>query len=333
MKIKNINTDYSRLIIAEIGNNHEGSIQNAYELIDNAKEAGANAVKFQTFKTENFISKHQKERFNKLKKFELSEENFRDLSVYAKDKGLIFISTPLDIESAEFLSEIVDALKIASGDNNYYDLIKQCASYNLPIIISTGMMEVKELHILCKFLDGLKIDASEISLLHCVSSYPADIKLRNMKSIQYLIENTNFTVGYSDHTVGIDSAIIAASLGARIIEKHFTLDKNFSDFRDHALSADKHEMSHLVNIVSSMDLILGRNDKIINNEERDNIFGSRRSLYARSYINKGELITKKNISFLRPFKKLSPNQVENIIGRRAKKNIEKDELLDPEYFE
>ena len=248
----NLNKLKKTFIIAEIGNNHEGSFNVACKLIKEAKKAGVDAVKFQTFETKNYVNKNDFERFKRLKKFQLTKEEFYKLSLLAKNNNLKFISTPFDINSAIFLNKIIDYFKISSGDNNYYQLIEKVLKFKKNTIISTGLLNFKGTINLYKFIKKLKFDNSKIAFLHCVSSYPTEDKEANLLSISLLKKNFPFTIGYSDHTLGIHAAIAATVIGAKIIEKHFTLDNNYSKFRDHQLSLNPVNMKHLVDSIRSI---------------------------------------------------------------------------------
>ena len=221
----NLNKLKKTFIIAEIGNNHEGSFNVACKLIQEAKKTGVDAVKFQTFETKNYINQNDSKKFERLKKFELTKKEFYNLSLLAKNNNLKFISTPFDINSAIFLNKIVDCFKISSGDNNYYQLIEQVLKFKKNTIISTGLLNFKNTITLYKFIKKLKLNNSKIAFLHCVSSYPVRDKEVNLLSIPFLKKKFPFTIGYSDHALGINAAVAASVLGAKIIEKHFTLDK------------------------------------------------------------------------------------------------------------
>ena len=308
-------------IIAEIGNNHEGSFSVACNLIKEAKKAGVDAVKFQTFKTENFISSLEEKRFNKLKKFELSYGDFEKLSILAKNNGLKFISTPLDIPSAIFLNKIVNCFKIASGDNNYYELIKTVLNFNKPTFISTGLLDFVEIKILLNFIKSLKFNLSKLSFFHCVSDYPVVYNCANLLSIKYLKDKLPLTIGYSDHTAGQEAASASVILGAKIVEKHFTLSNSFSDFRDHKISLNPKNMKKLVDTIRFNESMLGIYEKKIQNCEKKNIKLMRRSIYASKNIKKKELIENNCIQVLRPFKVFEPNFVNKILRTELKKNI------------
>lgn len=234
-------------VIAEIGNNHEGSFQRAKKLVKAAAAAGVSAVKFQTFRTEYYVNKVDKKRFKQLKKFELTKKNFIYLSEMTKDLNLKFISTPFDIESAKFLSKIVDIFKISSGDNNYYELINKVSKFNKKVFISLGLTGMKEISNLVKHLKKIGLKKKTV-LMHCVSSYPVENTEANLKSITFLKKKLKMEIGYSDHTIGILAPIIAYSFGANIIEKHFTLDKSDVTIRDHVLSATPDEFRTMTQI-------------------------------------------------------------------------------------
>jgi len=252
MKIKDINIRDKVLIIAEIGNNHEGSYSLAEDMIGLAEESGADAVKFQTFQTEHYLSVNDKERYKRLKSFELTFNEFEKLSNIAKELGILFISTPFDLESALFLNSIVDAMKISSGDNTFYPLIQSVAETGKPIIMSTGLVDIQQIMKSKTLIENIwaeKDIVQDLAILHCVSAYPVEAQYANLRAIQSLRESLDCTVGLSDHTIGTTSAIVSVALGARIIEKHFTIDKHFSDFRDHQISCDPQDMKQLVQSV------------------------------------------------------------------------------------
>jgi len=311
-------------IVAEIGNNHEGSFELACKLINKAKETGVDAVKFQTFKTEDFIHPSEKKRFKILKKFELTNENFYKLSVISKKKGLKFISTPFDLKSAVFLSNLVDLFKIASGDNNYNKLIETVLKYKKPTLISTGLLNFTELLNLYKFIKSKKFSLSRLAFLHCVSAYPVPDNEINLLSIKFLKEKFPITVGFSDHTLGLYASVAAIVLGAKIVEKHFTIDNNFSRFRDHKISLNPHDMKKLVNSIRLIEKMLGKNEKKIQSCESKNLFSIRRSLYASRNIYKNSIININDVNILRPLYLLNPNDLKKIINNKTKTFIKKD---------
>lgn len=314
----------SPFIIAEIGNNHEGSFNLAKKLIVEASKTGVNAVKFQTFQTEDFINSTDKKRFKRLKQFELTKKEFLKLAIFTKKKGLKFISTPLDINSAIFLNKIVDIFKISSGDNNYYDLIKKVFSFKKKIIISTGLLNHLEIENLIKFIKKNKFPLQKVFFLHCVSDYPVQDFEANLLSIKFLKDKYKINIGYSDHTLGIEASIVATTLGAQIIEKHFTIDKNFSNFRDHALSADTTEMTELVKSVRRVTKMLGNLEKKISHNEKKNIHLMRRSIYFKDKINKNKKILKKHLKVVRPYAQVEPNKFSEIINKYTKFDQQKN---------
>ena len=320
-------------IVAEIGNNHEGSFNVACKLINEAKKSGVDAVKFQTFKTENFINFSEKKRFKKLKKFELSYENFYKLSIIAKKKGLKFISTPLDIPSAIFLNKIVSCFKISSGDNNYYELIKTVLNFNKPTFISTGLLKFSEIKNLLNFIRQNRFDLSKLSFLHCVSDYPVAFDQANVSSVEFLRKNLPLTIGYSDHTIGKEAPLIAVSLGAKIIEKHFTLNNNFSKFRDHKLSLNPDDMREMVSSIRRVELMIGIKEKKIQKGEAKNLSSLRRSIYTQNIINKDSTLNSSMIKILRPANFYKPNDLKKILNKKLKKRIQKNQAIKPNFFQ
>ena len=330
MKIGNIDLSKEVLIVAEIGNNHEGSLSLAKQHIDRASYAGVHAVKFQTFKTKCFTNVRDRSRFVRLKSFELTYDEFEKLSDYAKEKKLLFLSTPLDLESAAFLSRIVPAFKIASGDNTFYPLIEKIAAYSKPIILSAGLATVNELSRSIKLIRSIwkkhKI-TGELAILHCVSSYPVPPNQANLGAIAHLQKKFNCTVGYSDHTTGIEACVLAVALGARIIEKHFTIDKNYSDFRDHKLSADPMEMKELVGRIQNTLTLLGDGKKKVEFCEIPLIKQVRRSLVAKKDLSAGKKVVFDDIMWTRPSGGLAPGQEKFILGKTLSKAISKGEPI------
>jgi sialic acid synthase SpsE len=304
----------------------------ACKLIKEAKNAGVDAVKFQTFKTEDFISPHERKRFKKLKKFELSYEDFEKLSVIAKKNDLKFISTPLDINSAIFLNNIVDCFKIASGDNNYYDLIKTVLNFDKPTFISTGLLHFTEVKNLVEFIKKIGFDFSRLSLFHCVSDYPVSYEEANLLSIKFLKKKLPLTIGYSDHTIGKEASVIAVSLGAKIIEKHFTLSNNFSKFRDHQISLNPIDMKQLVSSIRKTELMLGLEEKKIQKSEFKNLDLTRRSIYSANNFNKNSIIKKNMIKILRPANIYKPNDLKKILNKKIKRKIGIYKVFLPNYF-
>ena len=330
MKIKNFDLKKKVFIIAEIGNNHEGSFKIAKKLILLAAKAGADAVKFQTYKTENFIRKEDAKRFKQLKKFELKYDQFKKLKKFAHQNKMRFISTPLDIESANFLIKNTDVIKIASGDNNFFPLIENILNSKKSIIISTGMTNFtqikKMLRIIFKMI-GKNNAKKRIGLLHCVTNYPVENSFANLKSIKFLKDKLDLTIGYSDHTIGPEASMAAVGLGARIIEKHFTIDKKFSKFRDHALSADYLDLRNMIISIRKIEKQLGSYNKEIQKSEKKMIKMVRRSGYLKRNMALNEKLKIKDINFFRPALTENFLHLYKIIGKKLRRKSRSNQIL------
>jgi len=330
MKIDNFDLENDVLVVAEVGNNHEGSYSLAEEMIGLISEAGANAVKFQTFITESYISRKDKDRFDRLKSFELTFNEFEKLSKLAKNSGLIFLSTPFDIESANFLNTIVPAFKIASGDNTFFPLIETIASFAKPIILSTGMITIDQIKNILLFITKIweKFQINEqICVLHCTAAYPTPLEEVNLSVIQSLQKKLNCTVGYSDHTIGIDAAALSVAFGARVVEKHFTIDKNYSDFHDHKLSADPKDLKNLVEKINLIEKLIGTSEKNIQTSEKKNINAVRRSIVAKNDLPSGKTIQWDDLMWVRPGDGLPPGKENLIIGKVVSDAIKSGEKI------
>ena len=313
MKIGKIDTNKQVFIVAEIGNNHEGSFKIAKKMISEAALAGVDAVKFQTFIPEHFVSREDQTRLNRLRSFQLSYNQFLELSKIAKKKGLIFFSTPLDIQSAKFLNTIQPIFKISSGDNNFYPLIDTIAKFGKPVIVSTGAADtltIKNVYNrISKIWSSKKKNIQNLVFLHCVSSYPVPNDQANLASIIYLKKLfPDVVVGYSDHTIGIDAAVLSVIAGARVIEKHFTLDKNFSNFRDHKLSADPEEMHLMVKKIRKVDKMFGKEEKKQQPCEKEMKNLGRRSISVAHNFSKGKKLSKSDLIWVRPGKGFPPGE-------------------------
>ena len=337
MKIGKINTNKKVFIIAEIGNNHEGNFKLAKKMINAAATAGVDAVKFQTFLPEHFVSFEDQSRLKRLRNFQLSFKQFRELSKVAKEKGLIFFSTPLDIKSAKFLNSIQPIFKISSGDNNFYPLIETVAKFGKPIIVSTGVANIEAIQKvyrkILKVWSQKKKSYRNLALLHCVSSYPVPNEQANLASILFLKKMfTDVVIGYSDHTIGIDAAVLSVVAGARIVEKHFTLDKNFSDFRDHQLSADPKEMRLMVNKIREVEKILGKEEKRPQKCEKGMNILARRSIAAACDLKVGTKLSSSDLTWVRPGKGFAPGEEKKIIGKKISRDLRMGEILRKFHF-
>jgi N,N'-diacetyllegionaminate synthase len=322
-------------VVAEIGINHGGSVTQAIKLIDAAADAGADAVKFQTFRTERLMvatrdrfaqqEEGSETAYQLFRRLELSWEDYEKLKKHADERNVSFLSTPFDEESADLLERIgVPAFKIASSDVTHLPLLKHVAVKNKPILLSTGMSFLSEV---AEAVWALKsAGATEILLLHCVSSYPAPAEALNLRTIQTMRDYFDLPVGYSDHTEGILLPIVAVSLGAVLIEKHFTIDKNARG-PDHKLSMDPEELKALVCSVRSAESSLGDGRKCPSACEAENRLLSRRSIVASVDIRAHETIAPWMLGFKRPGSGIEPKQAERIVGMKARRNISRDTLL------
>jgi sialic acid synthase SpsE len=330
MKIGSFDTDRAVLVVAEIGNNHEGNVKLAAEMVRQAARCGAGAVKFQTVRAGQLVRRSETARFDRLARFELSEGQFASLSELAHELGLLFLSTPLSLQAADFLEPLLDAYKVASGDNDFFPLLEKIASTGKPVIVSTGVSDVSQIDATIRFIRGRWEThgvAGELGLLHCVSSYPTPPEQANLRSVPFLAERFGCTVGYSDHTLGTEAAVLAVAAGARIIEKHFTLDKQQSDFRDHQLSADPAELAELVRRIREAESLLGSWGKSIQPSEAASQTAIRRSIVAARDLKSGTAIAAGDLKWIRPGDGLRPGSEGKLIGRRLKRDLCEDEAI------
>ncbi len=324
MKIQHLDTAEKVVIVAEIGNNHEGNVDLAAEMIKAAAAAGADVVKFQTMRAEHLINRENPQRFKQLKKFELGYEQFEHLQGVALDNDVVFMSTPFDLHSAERLNAFVPAFKIASSDNDFFPLLDKIAGFGKPIVLSAGLTT----------LDGLKRSverlqtawpgddlADNLAILHCVTSYPTAKAEANLRAIAKIREEFGLAVGYSDHVVGISAAVLSVAFGARIIEKHFTLDKNFSEFRDHQLSADPEDLHELVQRVREAEILLGNGNKELSVGEQKILPLVRRSIVAAQDLPAGQTIAAGDLDWVRPIGGLSPGTEHLLLGKTLKHRV------------
>ena len=332
MKVAHIDLDRDVLVIAEVGTNHEGDFELAKAMIQSAAEAGADAVKFQTIVPERLVSADQADRLAQLRTFQFSYEQFGRLKEAADDAGVLFLSTPFDIESAVFLNELVPAFKIASGDNDFYPLLATVARTGKPLIISTGLADFGQARQTVDFVNGVwKKEGveQELAVLHCVVSYPTPSDAANLAAIQ-APNALDVTVGYSDHTLGIEAAVLSVGLGARIVEKHFTVDKAHSQFRDHQLSADPAELSELVARIREASTLMGEPDKTVGDAEQANLTPVRRSIAARRDLAAGEVIEFQDLVWVRPGDGFRPGDEDKVVGRSVRRGIASGHLIRPE---
>ena len=330
------------LIIAEAGVNHNGSIDIARQLVDKAVEAGVDIIKFQTFKSEKLVSKsarqaeYQKKnigtksddsQLSMLKKLELSEQDHIELMAYCKQKGIKFFSTAFDMDSIEYLHSLNLGLwKIPSGEVTNYPFLKRVAAYNEQTILSTGMCEMSDVHAAVGALYKNGLSKENLILLHCNTEYPTPFEDVNLKAMDALREEFGVEVGYSDHSKGIEVPIAAVALGASVIEKHFTLDRNMEG-PDHKASLEPNELKAMVKAIRHVEQAIGDGHKKVSESERKNIAIARKSIVAACPIKKGERLTEQNLTVKRPGTGLSPMRWEEVIGTFATKDYEEDELI------
>jgi len=327
-------------IIAEAGVNHNGSIELAFKLIDAAVEAGADAVKFQTFKSENLVTKNLKKakyqekttgssesQFEMLKKLELSFDAFKKLSDYCSSKDIMFLSTPFDHSSIDFLHELgLEIFKIPSGEITNLPYLRHIGSLAKRVILSTGMSTLKEIGDALSILEDSGTKKENISVLHANTMYPTPMEDVNLNVMQAIHKEFGVAVGYSDHTLGIEVDIAAVAMGAMIIEKHFTLDKAMNG-PDHLASLDLEELKNMVSAIRNIEQALGSNLKIVTPSEKINKNIVRKSIIAKCFIKKGERLTEDNLTVKRPGTGLSPMKWDKVIGTIAVTDYQADELI------
>ncbi len=327
MEINGIDLNQKVFVVAEIGNNHEGSFALAQEMVGRAAEAGVDAVKFQTFIPEDFVSRKDAERLERLRRFQLSHDQFLKLADQARELRVGFFSTPLDLASARFLNTIQSVFKIASGDNTFFPLIEAIASFGKPTIISTGLADLALLDKIYE-LWCQKSSADKLAFLHCVASYPAPMTQANLGAICTLRERySDVLIGYSDHTIGIDAAIYAVAAGARLIEKHFTVDKNYSSFRDHQLSADPDDMRRLVDAALQVSAVMGDGRKVPQTCEEELRTAARRSVAAAHDLHEGAVLTYEDLTWVRPGTGISPGGEAAVLNRKIRRRLKQGELI------
>ncbi len=326
------------LIIAEAGVNHNGDLDIAYRLVDEAVKAGADIVKFQTGIPEKLISRFaEKAEYQKVttgssesqldmvRKLMLPFEDFRLLKKYCEEKNIIFLSTPFDLSSIDFLEELgCDMWKIPSGEITNYPYLVKIAKTKKDILLSTGMStleEVREAYDLLK-----KEGAKKITLLHCTTEYPAPVGEVNLRAMQTLASEFGCDAGYSDHTEGIEIPIAAAAMGARVIEKHFTLDKNMEG-PDHKASLEPDELAAMVRGIRKVEQAFGNGIKVPSPAEEKNKAIARKSIVAAKDIKAGDVLDESNLTVKRPGNGISPMEWNKVIGTKAVRDFKEDELI------
>jgi N,N'-diacetyllegionaminate synthase len=330
------------LIIAEAGVNHNGSLETAYKLIEAAAEAGADFVKFQTFKTELLVSKnakkadYQKKNFNDiddsqftmLKKLEIDEQMHHQLIAHCQKSGTKFLSTGFDFDSIDLLDSLnTPFFKIPSGEITNKPYLRHIASKHKPVIMSTGMADLDEVKAAVDVLVTSGVDKSEITVLHCNTEYPTSFEDVNLKAMNHIANELQVRVGYSDHTTGIEVPIAAVALGATVIEKHFTLDRKLPG-PDHKASLEPGELKAMVSAIRNIEKAMaGSGLKVPSSSEMKNKDIARKSIVAAVKIKEGEPFTLDNLTVKRPGNGISPMLWDEVIGLKARQDFNPDDLI------
>ncbi len=325
-------------IIAEAGVNHNGDLNMAFQLVDKAVEIGADCVKFQTFKTENIVTKTSpkanyqmlvtdktESQFEMLKKLELQKDDFKKIKEYCEKKGIQFLSTPYNHDDAELLNDLgVEAFKIASGQLVEIPFLRYVAKFGKQMIISTGMANIAEVY---QAVDAIrKAGNNNIVVLQCNTDYPSKIEDTNIKAMITMRDVLGVPVGYSCHVPENYACYAAVALGAEVIEKHFTLDKNLPG-PDHKCSLEPNEFKELIDGVRNVEKCLGTGVKVPSQSEINNTYGMRRSLVAKNDIKAGTVLTEEHFGFKRPANGLSPNYLDTLIGKKTSKDMLQDDAF------
>jgi N,N'-diacetyllegionaminate synthase len=330
------------IIIAEAGVNHNGVIENAFKLVDAAVDAGVDYVKFQTFKAEKLVSKVAKKadyqiqntnnsedsQYTMLKKLELSHQQHEEIIAYCNKKGIQFFSTAFDLDSLQYLKDIgLELVKIPSGEITNYPYLRLAAQLFKKVIISTGMCTMEDIEAALNVFLSAGISKDNITILHCNTEYPTPYEDVNLKAMLSIGEKFGTDIGYSDHTLGIEVPIAAVALGASVIEKHYTLDKNM-DGPDHKASLEPDELKAMVQSIRIVEKsITGSGIKEPSASEMKNIKIARKSIVAKTTIQKGEVFTEDNITTKRPGDGISPMRWDDIIGQKATKDFSEEDLI------
>jgi N,N'-diacetyllegionaminate synthase len=330
----------SVFIIAEAGVNHNGSVDLAKKLIDVASISGADAVKFQTFKAENLVAKntqkadYQKQttdasesQFDMIKKLELDVDTHKELIAYCQEKDIMFLSTPFDHESIDLLSDLgLQIFKIASGEITNLPYLRHIGSLDKRVILSTGMSNLKEVEDALNILINAGTSKDNITVLHANTMYPTPMEDVNLNAMLTIQKEFGVSVGYSDHTLGIEVDIAAVAMGASCIEKHFTLDKTM-DGPDHKASLEPEELKAMVGAIRNIEKALGSIEKKPSQSETVNIYVVRKSIIAKTNINKGDILDENNLCVKRPGSGVSPMKWDEVRGTISSKDYNADELI------
>ncbi len=331
MKIGANDTAVRPLLIAEIGNNHEGDPAQALALVDAALEAGVDAVKIQVIDPPRLVNLAQAERIAQLTRFGLSDATIAAMAERTRKHGAWFMASAFDTGSLARVEPYCDAIKIASGDLNFHPLLAAAAHIGKPIVLSTGMATLEEIHAAVGVI-GTHLPAGQqlgdkLALLHCVSLYPTLPQQANLGAMRLLSDTFSLTTGYSDHTLGIDVALLALGLGAKMIEKHFTLDKSRTSFRDHALSADPAEMRRLAAAVRGYAEVLGDGNKGEQIADRAMAQAVRRSIVAARDLAAGTVLRAEDMDFVRPGGGIAPPELAEVLGKTLSRALPRHAVL------
>ena len=328
-------------IIAEAGVNHNGSVETARRMIDVAAAAGVDAVKFQTFSAENVVSifapkaQYQKETTDKdesqlqmIKRLELDMDSHSQLIDYCRDRGVAFLSSAFDLESIDVLNNLgLEIFKIPSGEITNLPYLRKIGGLKKKVILSTGMADLDEIRMTLDILAGAGTKKEDITVLHCNTQYPTPIEDANLRAMVTIRDTFGVRVGYSDHTVGFEAVIGAVALGATVIEKHFTLDRNMEG-PDHKASVEPDELEAMVKAIRNVEMALGDGIKRASESEIENKLIVRKSIVAAREVEAGEVLTEANLAVKRPGTGISPTEWDAVLGKGAKRKFMKDELVE-----
>lgn len=328
------------IIIAEAGVNHNGSIDTAFDLIDAASAAGADIVKFQTFKAKTLVTQSaskadyqkqftgaQESQFEMIKKLEISKEMHLQLISRCSNRGIRFASTGFDVKSIDQLVDLgAEFLKVPSGDITNLPYLRHVGSKGLPIILSSGMANMKEIKDAFNVLLESGVKKTDITILHCNTEYPTPMEDVNLRAMLSIRNELDVNIGYSDHTLGIEVPIAAVAMGASVIEKHFTLDRSM-DGPDHAASLHADQLKQMVEVIRNIEKAMGSTEKKPSPSEQKNMTVARKSIVALDSIKRGEILSEINITTKRPGNGISPMEWDKVIGAKANKDYKRDELI------
>lgn len=328
------------IIIAEAGVNHNGDIALAKRLVEVAAEAGADYVKFQTFVTHNLVSKDAQKasyqtdnmgetgsQYDMLKKLELSKEDHLELIEHCRKQGIKFLSAAFDLDSIDLLDQIgIDRYKIPSGEITNYPYLVKIASKKKPIILSTGMSGMEEISMALKALMQHGVSKNDITVLHCNSQYPTPMEDVNLLAMQSIAREFNVKTGYSDHTMGIEVAVAAVALGATVIEKHITVDRNLPG-PDHVASIEPDELKTMVRYIRQIERALGSSEKKITDSERVNLVPARKSIHLTQNVKAGHILQNDDLTSKRPGSGISPMRWNEVVGKKMKSDKQEGDII------